>query len=282
MWVTFIFGLVIKGKVIWVGGFLARVPTSPNPSKGFTMKSPRIYTYKVTFEEIPDWYWGAHKEKKYEEFYLGSPDTHAWKWEFYTPCLEILELFPHTNEGWIEARKVEDRCILPDLNNPLCLNEHVGGCMSLDACRRGAKKTNEIIHAERDALGRSVQGVKNSGRLLAEKDDLGRSVSAVKGGIAAHQEKDDLGRSVNGVKNAKRLHEEKDDLGRSVQGVKNAKRLHEEKDDLGRSVNGVKNAEKTHKQIWESTMDGFRSHSGAVAQHNKANGWDPSARVRIQ
>jgi hypothetical protein len=36
-----------------------------------------------------------------------------------------------------------------------------------------------------------------------------------------------------------------------------------------------------NKQIWESTMDGFRSHSGGVASHNKANGWDPAARIRI-
>jgi hypothetical protein len=33
--------------------------------------------------------------------------------------------------------------------------------------------------------------------------------------------------------------------------------------------------------VWESTMDGFRSNPGAVALHNKANGWDPGARVRV-
>ena len=96
-----------------------------------------------------------------------------------------------------------------------------------------------------------------------------------------HEEKDDLGRSVHGVKSAERLHEGRDDLGRSVHGVKSMERLNEEKDDLGRSVHGVKSAERMNKQIWESTVDGFRSNPGVVAKHNKANGWDPTARVKL-
>jgi hypothetical protein len=154
---------------------------------------PRIYTYKVTFEEIPDWYWGVHKEKKYGETYLGSPATHAWKWEFYTPHLQICEFFPYTDEGWVEAQNVENCCIRTDLNNPLCLNEHCGSVISLEASRRGAQKTLETIHAEKDDLGRSVQGVKNAERLHA----------------IAHKEKDDLGRSVQGVKSAEKMNAQK-------------------------------------------------------------------------
>ena len=205
---------------------------------------PRIYTYKVTFEETPDWYWGAHKEKKRGEFYMGSPKTHVWKWEFYTPSLQICEFFPYTDEGWTKAREVEDRCILLDLNNPLCLNEHVGGCMSLEANRRGAKK----LHEEKDCMGRSVQGVKNAERLHKEKDEFGKSVSGVKGAERVHKEKDALGRSVQGVKSAEKLHKEKDALGRSVQGVRSGERLHKEKDDMGRSVNAVKGSEKLHEK----------------------------------
>ena len=175
---------------------------------------PRIYTYKVTFEEVPDWYWGSHKEDKFDDGYLGSPSTHAWKWVFYTPHLQILEVFPYTDEGWEKAREVEDRCIRPDLNNPLCLNEHVGGFMSLAICRmagsKGGKKGAETVNAE----------------------------------------KDDLGRCVNGVKAAEKLHENKDDLGRSVHGVKSAERMHAEKDEFGRSIHSVKNAEKTNTQKW--------------------------------
>jgi hypothetical protein len=135
---------------------------------------PRVYLYKTTFEEIPDWYWGAHKEKKYGDGYLGSPDTHAWKWDFYTPILEILEFFPYTEEGWVEALKVEKRCIKPDLNNPLCLNEHCGGLLSLEACRRGAKKAAKKTNEEKDNLGRSTNAVRGG-----EKSKRSKPVIAI-------------------------------------------------------------------------------------------------------
>jgi hypothetical protein len=46
---------------------------------------PRIYTYKITFEEVPYYYYGVHKEKTFNEEYWGSPVTNKWCWEFYTP-----------------------------------------------------------------------------------------------------------------------------------------------------------------------------------------------------
>jgi hypothetical protein len=105
---------------------------------------PRIYTYKVTFEEIPHWYWGVHKEKRYNDGYMGSPVTHKWMWEFYTPRIQILELFPHTDEGWSEASEVERRLILPDLNNPLCLNERCGKSPSRLSSQRGGWAALEV------------------------------------------------------------------------------------------------------------------------------------------
>ena len=32
-----------------------------------TSKSPRIYTYKITFEEVPYYYYGSKKEKYYNQ-----------------------------------------------------------------------------------------------------------------------------------------------------------------------------------------------------------------------
>ena len=138
---------------------------------------------------------------------------------------------------------------------------------------RGASKT----HAEKDEIGRSLHTL----QLHEKKDEFGRSKHAVNTLLKVHNEKDEFGRSINAVQNIAKCHEKKDELGRSVQGVKNAEKMHEEKDELGRSVQGVKNAGRTNKQIWESTKDGFRSHSGGVALHNKANGWDPGARIKI-
>jgi hypothetical protein len=41
------------------------------------------------------------------------------------------------------------------------------------------------------------------------------------------------------------------------------------------------NARKANSQIWESTEDGFRGNAGNVARHNRVNGWNPLARVRV-
>jgi hypothetical protein len=46
---------------------------------------PRIYTYKITFEEVPYYYYGSKKEKVFDEEYCGSPVTNKWCWELYTP-----------------------------------------------------------------------------------------------------------------------------------------------------------------------------------------------------
>jgi hypothetical protein len=121
---------------------------------------PRIYTYKVTFEEIPHWYWGVHKEEKYGELYLGSPKTNAWMWKFYTPQIQILELFPHSETGWKEANEVENRIIIRDLNNPLCLNEACAGTVSLKVCSESGKKGGKACHAEKNEDGKSAHAVK--------------------------------------------------------------------------------------------------------------------------
>jgi hypothetical protein len=106
---------------------------------------------------------------------------------------------------------------------------------------------------------------KNKEKVNFEKDESGKSLNAVKRGKAS----------------AEKLHSRKDEFGRSVQGVENGKRmnsvLHAKKDEFGRSITAMR----TNTQVWESTVDGFRSTAGPVALHNKSNGWDPAARVRI-
>jgi hypothetical protein len=98
---------------------------------------PRIYTYKVTFSGRPEFYFGCHKEKKFGESYFGSPKTHK---EFFRNNIHlaekiILEEFDFSDDGWKEARLKEKFLILPNLNNPLCLNENSGGTLSLASLR---------------------------------------------------------------------------------------------------------------------------------------------------
>jgi hypothetical protein len=281
------------------------------------MTTPRIYTYKVTFEEIPHWYWGVHKEKKFGEFYIGSPKTHKWMWEFYTPKIQILEFFPYTDEGWKEANLVEKRLIKPDLNNLLCLNENCGGCISLACASEGGKiggnkiheaktKEGKSLHAlkpheDKNAEGKSLFALEMSKKLHEDKNEGGKSLHTLK----LHEEKNEEGKSLHAVNMGKRgagkVHEKKDENGKSLHALRLLEKLHATKDENGKCLNSVRGGKiagkKTHEkkdengkslhamktltQVWESTIDGFRSTSSAVARHNRARGWDPAARIRI-
>ena len=229
------------------------------PSANSIMQ-PRIYTYKITFEEVPYWYWGVHKERKFGELYLGSPKTHAWVWEFYTPKIQILEVFEYSEEGWYLAQTVEKRLIRPDLNNPLCLNESCGGRVSRDSCSKGGKKASKKLHTERDENGKSVRGVtlgkvhgpKGSQKTHKLKDEKGRSVHAVRTGKMAaekiHREKDDKGRSIHAVKTAEKIHSRKDENGKSLHSLWALKNTHKEKNEQGKSVTAVKGGLAVHKE----------------------------------
>lgn len=101
---------------------------------------PRIYVYKITFVGQPFWYWGFHKEKKFNEHYMGSPSTNKSYWEIYEPIKEIVELFEYSDEGYLKAQERENELIKPDINNPLCLNEHYGTVFSLKTRAEAARK----------------------------------------------------------------------------------------------------------------------------------------------
>jgi general stress protein YciG len=115
-----------------------------------TSQSPRIYIYKITFEEVLYYYYGAHKEKKFNEYYMGSPETHKWMWNFYTPKKQILQFFDFTDEGWLETLEVEERLIRPVYNtDKWCLNEACGGKFSLEVSRKNGQKTGQKMYQEK-------------------------------------------------------------------------------------------------------------------------------------
>jgi hypothetical protein len=166
-----------------------------------------------------------------------------------------------------------------------------------------ASNAAKKLHGEKDENGKSIFAVKTFAATLEKYPDLQSEA-----GKKAHEEKDENGKS----KHSSRLHENKDELGRSLIALKmnekvhadktedgksshavkagssrseakkkGAKKFHEKKDEKGRSVGAVKNGQSTTSQVWESTVDGYRSNVLAVARHNKLRGWDPAARVRI-
>ena len=118
-----------------------------------TSQSPRIYTYKIAFEEVPYYYYGVHKERKFNEYYMGTPYTHKWCWKFYTPKKQILEFFDYTDDGWLEAEDVENRIIRPVFNtDKWCLNENCGGKISLNIRRETGKKVGKQIYEEKKGI----------------------------------------------------------------------------------------------------------------------------------
>ena len=140
-----------------------------------TSQSPRIYTYRVSFEEVPYYYYGVHKEKKYNEEYFGTPITNKWCWEVYTPKKQILEYF----DCWEEAQKVEARIIKEFYNqDKWCLNAHVQGVFSLQSKSKagkiggkiGGRKHVESGHLKKAGLlGASKGGIITAKKLNSEK-----------------------------------------------------------------------------------------------------------------
>lgn len=208
------------------------------------MKSPRIYTYKVTFEEIPHWYWGVHKEKKYGEPYLGSPTTHKWMWDFYTPVTQLLEFFPCTDEGWAEALKVEKRLISSDLDNPLCLNESCAGVYSLETLRKSGAKVAAMHLQEKDERGKPKHYVEMGKASAAKPENREKLRTRARETVKrmneiVHSEKNEEGKSLHTLRLNESLHQLKDENGKSLHTLK----LHTEKDVDGKSAHAKKMAE---------------------------------------
>lgn len=148
--------------------------------------SPRIYTYKVTFPHQGWWYWGWHKERKLGENYSGSPKTHKEKWDNFEWEMQILEFF----DCEVEAQKVENRLIRPDLNNPNCLNEHCGSVISSAACKRAGLTTGSKPETLEQCKQMGLKfGRKNISAYNDSKAPEQRKEHARKASLSADQEK---------------------------------------------------------------------------------------------
>jgi hypothetical protein len=217
-----------------------------------TKNSPRIYTYKITFEEVPYYYYGVKKEKSFNEEYWGSPKTNKWYWELYTPKKQILQFFDFTDEGWLEAQEIEKRLIKPFYDtDKWCLNESCGGIFSLEVSRKSG-----------------LQHKENSTGIFSLTPEQRREL-CIKIGLN-HKE--------NGTGIFSQTLEERRELGRRS-GLKCKER--------GTGVCGIPPEEqsirmtKTNLQKWECLETGFVTNAGCLSRYQKARGIDTSKRERI-
>jgi hypothetical protein len=251
-----------------------------------TSQSPRIYTYKITFEEVSYYYYGVHKEKKFDEYYMGSPQTHKWMWDFYTPKKQILEFF----NCWKESQEVEKRLIKPFYNtDKWCLNENVGGVLSLDVYRKGGRISGKIngqrnrenktgicglSFDEKSAAGK--RGGKRTAELKVgvhgispeEKSKIGTKNYQMKVGIHALTPEETIENAKKGGNKAK-------ELGLGVHA-----RTKEQIFEDGRK-GGLIGGKTTSAQKWECLETEFVTNAGNLTKYQRARGIDTSKRKRI-
>ena len=263
-----------------------------------TSQSPRIYTYKITFEEVPYYYYGVHKEKMFDEYYMGSPITHKWMWDFYTSKKQILEVFPFTDESWLEAQEVEKRLIKPVFNaDKWCLNQNCGGVLSLDTCSRGGKKggnknkengtgifklsaeERKEVSKKAGRIGGKITGQKNKELGLGffkmsfeEKSQLGKRNAEEnkknKTGLYALTQEQ---RSENAKKGG-------DIAYKMSAGVHN--RSKEQMTEDGKK-GGKIGGKKSSSQKWMCEETGYVTNAGALTHYQRARNIDTSKRTRI-
>ena len=222
-----------------------------------TSQSPRIYTYKITFEEVPYYYYGVHKEKYFNEEYWGSPKTNKWCWELYTPKKQILQLFDFTDDGWLDALEVENRLIKPFYNeDKWCLNERCNGLVSLKVKREVGKKMGEICY--KNKIG--IFSISKEERIL-----IGKKTAKI------HKENGTGFHNIpleKRIENIKKGHKTQKNLGVGLYGMSVEKRK--------------ENANKTNSQKWMCLETGFITSPGALSRYQKAREIDISRRKRIE
>jgi general stress protein YciG len=279
-----------------------------------TSQSPRIYTYKITFEEVPYYYYGSKKEKHYNQEYWGSPKTNKLCWELYTPKKQILELFDYTDEGYSECRKIEGRLIKPILNDPWCLNESCNLSVSLNICKKNGEKTyNQKIgihkYTKDERIEISKRGGKTAGNNNKERglgifgltEDEKRKNAILGGKISGNLTKErGLGifgltedekrkNAILGGKISSALAKER---GNGIFGQTREKRIENGKKggakskDLGVGVHGrtkedmISSVKKTNSQKWECCETGYVSTAAGVVSYQRARGIDTSKNTR--
>jgi hypothetical protein len=251
-----------------------------------TSQSPRIYTYKITFEEVPYYYYGVHKEKRFDEEYWGSPKTNKWCWELYTPKKQILELFEFDSDGYIEAQKIEKRLIKPVLNNKCCLNESVGGITSLKISREtGLKNWREGKGLASITLEKRKELSRITGKRLYEECKGCFSLTPEKRKEINKKTNETNKINGNGIysitaERRKEINKKSDETNkRNNTGIYSMTK--EEKLESGKNW-GKKGSKKTNSQKWMCIETGFVSTPGPLSIYQKNRGIDTSKRKRLE
>lgn len=188
------------------------------------------YVYKILFDD-GCWYWGTSEYKNARpevDGYYGSPVTHKAKWN--EPHVKIVVKLFYDEDSRLDY---EEMCILPDLNNPKCLNEHAARSFSKEVCRkagrisaeksRGVPRTKEVRDKISEKLtGRTlssdhVQKLKKAERPPITPEAIAKGVESRKG--YRHSE-ETIQKIRNSHEGKEVTQETRDKIAASVQGFK--------------------------------------------------------------
>jgi hypothetical protein len=245
-----------------------------------TSQSPRIYTYKITFDEVPYYYYGVHKEKVFDEEYWGTPITNKWCWELYTPKKQILEVFDYADEGWLKAQEVEKRIIKPFYNDDKwCLNENCGYKTSIRICRENGIKCKEN---GKGIFSLSFQQRSENSKKYSKKAYENGLAKLSKEQLSENSKKIGLRHKENKTAVCGRTKEQMSEDGRK--GGNKIKELGlgifsftpEQKSEYGKMGADIVNS-----QRWMCLETGFITNSGALTRYQTKRGIDTSKRKRI-
>jgi hypothetical protein len=170
------------------------------------MNTLRIYTYRISFEEVPYYYYGVHKEKNFNEEYYGSPVTNRWCWETYTPKKQILEYFV----DWEEAQRVEARIIKEFYNkDKWCLNENCAGYISLQKRSEAGKVGGKRGSAKCKEMGIGIFGMSSEKRTETAKKSVKQAKKNKTGIFALTKEQLVENGKKGGIISSKKLNSQK-------------------------------------------------------------------------
>lgn len=113
--------------------------------------------------------------------------------------------------------------------------------------RKGMRKVNSIIHAEKDENGKSIAAIRLNIIIHSQKDIDGKSLSAKHAGITSNSKKDIDGKSKNARMGGIASHYERNEEGKSMHAIKMGIMAHAIKNDEGKSSHAIKRANIMHK-----------------------------------
>jgi hypothetical protein len=178
------------------------------------------YGYKIIFAD-GSWYWGTSKYKgapPENDGYYGSPKTHKHKWK--EPHSKIVLKVFHDEETRV---RYETMCILPDLNDPKCLNEHAWPCISRAVHDRskGMPRTEEVkakiskAHKGKKLTPEHIQKLRDAERPPITPEAIAKRTESRKGYRHSEETKQKMSESNKGKKVPQEV---RDKIAESVAG----------------------------------------------------------------